>query len=82
MELPEIPSLLHPCLQLGSSLQAPTKQAQGLLLNKHLREVTGSLAGGVGRKAGVCNKDLVKNVEIFPALFSSAWTFWEMRLTS
>lgn len=28
-------------------------------------EVTGSLVGGVGCKAGVCSKDLVKKIEIF-----------------
>lgn len=46
------------------------KQTQSLQLNKPLRKVTRSLVGGMGLMGGVCNKDLIKKIEILTIPFS------------
>lgn len=66
----DIPSPLHPSLQLDPVPPSNPYQADPEpKLNKPIMEVTGSLMGGVGCKAGVCSKNLVKKIEIFTAQF-------------
>ena len=61
----DIPSSSIPVCNLTPLLPpSPAKQTQSQQLNKPIMEVTRSLLGGVGCKAGVCSKAPVKKIEI------------------